>query len=114
VTRGTRAGASGGAAPGADFEVTEAGGHVHFAVHVQPRAGKNEIGGVHGGAIKVRLTAPPVEGAANQALIELLSRQLGVPKGSIRILRGQSSRHKVIEVQDITAAALRTTLCQGR
>lgn len=114
MTRGARVGASGDASPDADFEVTEAGGYVRFAVHVQPRASKNEIGGAHGGAMKVRLTAPPVEGAANQALIELLSRQLGVPRSSIRILQGQSSRHKIIEVQGISAAALRATLYQGR
>jgi len=114
VTQGARAGASGDAPPDAVLEVTEAEGHVRFAVHVQPRAGRNEISGVHGRAIKVRLTAPPVEGAANQALIELLSRRLGVPKSSIRILRGQSSRRKAIEVQGITAAALRAIVFQGR
>jgi uncharacterized protein (TIGR00251 family) len=87
---------------------------VRFAVRVQPRASKNEIGGVYGGAIKVRLTAPPVQGAANQALIELLSRQLGVPRNSVRILRGRSARHKVIEVQGISAVVLRAILFQGR
>jgi uncharacterized protein (TIGR00251 family) len=114
VTHGARSGASDDGSPDAALEVIETEDRVRFAVHVQPRAGKNGIAGVHGGAIKVRITAPPVEGAANQALIDLLARQLGVPRSSVRLLSGRSARHKVIEVHGITAKTLRATLFQGR
>lgn len=69
-------------------------------VHVQPRASKTEIVGSYGDGIKVRLAAPPVDGAANQALIDLLAESLRVPRRSIRIVQGASGRRKVVEVED--------------
>ena len=77
----------------------EARGDVlRFTVRVQPRASRNEVAGVHGAALKVRVTAPPVEGAANSAVIALLAEVLGVPRGAVRIVSGDSSRNKVVEV----------------
>lgn len=67
-----------------------------FKVHVQPRSSRNKVVGLHGDALKVKLTAPPVEGKANQACIELLTKALGVPKSSLAIVSGQSSRLKQI------------------
>jgi hypothetical protein len=65
-----------------------------LSVRVQPKASKNAIRGVHGEALKVALTAPPVEGAANKALIAFVAKILGIPKASIEILSGQTSRNK--------------------
>ena len=71
---------------------------VTFSVYVQPRASNNAIVGMHGDALKVRLTAPPVDGAANAGLIAFLAKEIGVAKSAIRIVAGESSRRKVVEV----------------
>lgn len=76
---------------------------VRFDVHVQPRASRSEIVGEHGGALKVRLAAPPVEGAANEALVELLAGALHVPRRDVRIVSGAASRRKVVEVDGVDA-----------
>lgn len=70
-------------------------------VKVVPRSSKREIAGVVGDVIKVRLTAPPVEGAANEQLIELLSETLNIKKGNIEIVKGDSSRHKIIKITGV-------------
>ena len=85
------------------FSVREQDNGVEVALHVQPRARRNEIVGVHNGALKVRLTAPPVEGAANQAVIKFFASLLNVPKRNIRIVAGLTSRQKTIRVESITA-----------
>jgi uncharacterized protein (TIGR00251 family) len=79
---------------------------VRFAVRVQPRASQTEIVGEYNGAIKVRLTAPPVEGAANDALVDLLAKELGVARRDIRIVSGASSRSKTIEVAGVDPASV--------
>jgi uncharacterized protein len=81
-------------------------GSVRFAVRVQPRASRSEIVGVHGDAMKIRLSAPPVDGAANEALVELIADALGVGRRAVRIVSGESSRSKVVEVEGVTAAAV--------
>jgi uncharacterized protein (TIGR00251 family) len=81
-----------------------------FAVHVHPRARKNAITGVAGDALKVALTAPPVQGKANQACIEFLAEFLNVPRSSVTIVAGQSSRNKVVRVAGRTAAHLQERL----
>lgn len=81
-------------------------GAVRLAVRVQPRASRNEIAGVHGGALRIRLQAPPVEGAANEALVAFLAEQLGVSRRHVRIVAGSQSRNKVVEVDDIGRPAL--------
>lgn len=75
-----------------------------FAVRVQPRARKNAVAGELGDALKLSLTAPPVEGRANKACIEFLAEFLKVPRSSVTIAAGQSSRNKVIRVSGLTAA----------
>ncbi|HKW68393.1 MAG TPA: DUF167 domain-containing protein [Terriglobales bacterium] len=77
-----------------------------FALRVHPRARKNAITGVAGDALKLALTAPPVEGKANQACIEFLADFLNVPRSSVTIVAGQSSRNKVVRVAGRTAAQL--------
>ena len=69
-------------------------------VRVQPRSSRTAIVGVEGEAVKIKLTAPPADGEANKQLIALLSKELKVPKGRIRIIRGETSRNKVIEILD--------------
>ena len=78
-------------------------GGVRFSVRVQPRASRSEVCGVHGGALKIRLGAPPVDGAANEALVQLLADELGVPRRTIRIVSGTASRSKVVQVDGIAA-----------
>jgi len=81
-----------------DFKITDAKKGAAFTVHVVPRASKNEIAGRMGDAIKVRLTAPPVEGKANKALVAFLAEQLGVRKSQVEIVAGETSRNKMVSV----------------
>ena len=83
---------------------------VTFAVKVHPRTKKNAITGELGDALKVSLTTPPVEGRANEACIELLAKLLKVPRSSVTIASGQSSRNKVIRVAGLTAQQARERL----
>ena len=80
---------------------------VRVAVHVQPRASRSEIIGQHGAALKVRLQAPPVDGAANEALVRLLAEALNVPGRSVRVVAGATSRSKTVEIDGTTADAVR-------
>jgi uncharacterized protein len=81
-----------------------------LAIQVQPRASRSEIAGAHGDAIKVRLAAPPVDGAANEALIRLLAEALDLPRGAIRLVSGQGGRRKVIAIDGLDAASARARL----
>ncbi len=74
-----------------------------FAVKVVPRASKNQIVGMEGDAIKIRLNAPPVEGKANEALVKFLAETLEVSRAQIEIVRGHASRRKVVRVRGVTA-----------
>ena len=71
---------------------------VRFDVRVQPRASRNEIAGVQNGVLRIRLQAPPVDGAANDALVDFLADELGVARRQVRIVSGFGSRNKVVEV----------------
>lgn len=81
-----------------------------FQVRVHPRARKNAITGEAGDALKLALTAPPVEGRANQACIEFLAEVLNVPRSSVTIAAGESSRNKVIRVRGLAAAEVEERL----
>lgn len=85
-----------------------------FAVKIHPRARKSAITGIVGDALKISLTAPPVEGRANQALVEFLAQLLNVPRSSIKIAAGQNSRTKVICVNGLSAEDLRSRLAQAQ
>ena len=82
-------------------------------VHLQPRAARNRIVGWHGEALKVQVHAPPVEGAANAALVELLAKTLGAPRRAVRILQGSASRNKVVEIDSPDPSACRERLEAG-
>ena len=83
------------------FDAHRRGDAVRFSVRLQPRASKNEIVGLQGISLKVRVTAPPVEGMANDALIELLSKALETSRRNVCIVSGHSSRTKVIEISGV-------------
>jgi uncharacterized protein (TIGR00251 family) len=92
------------------FQVTEKNGRVRFSVRVQPRASKNEVIGAYGNAVKIRLTAPPVDGAANDKLVIFLSELFAVGRNSIMIVSGETSRLKVVEILGITERAVRSAI----
>ena len=84
------------------LELKSQEGAVIFPVRVQPRASKDEVAGVMGGALKVRLRAPALEDRANEALCEYLAEVLKTPKAAVRILSGHHSRNKRVEVRGVT------------
>ncbi len=85
-------------------------GRVVLAVRVIPRARKSGIEGVRAGALAVRLAAPPVEGAANAALVELIAKSLGIPRRAVSLLSGERSRDKRLAISGISAADVRRRL----
>lgn len=80
---------------------------VVISVRVQPRSSRNEIVGVLGESLKVRVTAPPVDGAANEALIDLLKSTFRIPSTAITIVSGSSSRTKIVELAGVTEDRVR-------
>ena len=80
------------------FRMTEREGAISFAVRVVPRAARSEIVGEHDGALRVRVAAPPVEGAANEELRRTLARALGVPTRAVEITGGQTAKTKRVRV----------------
>lgn len=73
-------------------------GGIILTLHIQPRASKNELCGVQANALKIRLTSPPVDGAANKLCREFLADLLDVPKSAVEIISGETSRHKRVKV----------------
>ncbi|MBI3145540.1 MAG: YggU family protein [Pseudogulbenkiania sp.] len=71
---------------------------IRLTLHVQPGAKKTELAGEHGGALKLRLAAPPVEGKANTVLLAWLAERFGVPKRDVALVSGDKSRHKIVEI----------------
>jgi uncharacterized protein (TIGR00251 family) len=90
--------------------VHESSAGISFAVKVQPKAKKNAITGELGDALKITLTAPPVEGRANEGCIEFFANLLKVPRSSVSIASGETSRRKVIRVRGLSAEELRKRL----
>lgn len=88
----------------AALKITETGEGVTFGVHVQPRASRNELCGIQGEELKLRITSPPVEDAANKLCIEFLAKLLGVAKSNVTIIAGTRSRHKTIRISGMTSA----------
>ena len=83
---------------------------VSLTVKVQPRARRTAIIGEAGGALKIALTAPPVEGRANQACIEFFAKLLGLPKSAVTIISGEHGRKKVVRLAGISANVVRDKL----
>jgi len=80
-----------------------------IAVHITPKSGRDEVAGWRGGELSVRVTAAPEGGKANAAACALLARSLGVPKSAVRVVRGESSRHKQIEIDGVGVTELAET-----
>ena len=83
---------------------------VHF--YVQPRASKTEVVGRYGDAIKIRVKAPPVDGAANDELIRFLSKRFKVPRKAVELVSGSSSRHKQVAIEGMTATEIVESLLE--
>ena len=80
-------------------------------VRVVPRASRDELAGFDDvGRLKVRLTAPPVEGATNRALVKLLAKRLGVSRSAVSVVRGETSRNKLVEIDGLSDDAMRDAL----
>jgi uncharacterized protein (TIGR00251 family) len=86
---------------------------VTLTLHVQPGARRTEVAGLHGDALKIRLAAPPVDGKANAALIEFLAGRLGLPKSAVRLVGGQGSRRKILELDAVPPGAEQRLLTAG-
>lgn len=84
-----------------------------LALYIQPKASRNRIVGLHDGALKLAITAPPVDGKANAAVVAFLAAVLGVASKDIAITRGHSSRRKEFAVRGLTAETIRQKLTQG-
>ena len=83
---------------------------VTFRVHVQPRAARNRLQGMHDDALKISLTAPPVEGAANRLCRDFLAQLLGLPRALVEVAGGHKSRRKTIYVEGLSGLELKTRL----
>jgi uncharacterized protein (TIGR00251 family) len=79
-------------------------------IRLQPRGGRDHVMGERDGAVLIRIAAPPVDGKANQALIAFVAKTLGLPKGAVTIIRGETSRNKVIRVDGRSPADVRAAL----
>ena len=88
-------------------------GALAFDVLVSPRASRARLGPVHGDRVKVSVTSPPVDGAANAAVIELVARALGVARGAVSIAAGAASRRKTVLVRGVGVAALEAAIASG-
>lgn len=92
------------------IKVQDVSGGASFAVKVPPRARRNGITGIVGDALKLDLTAPPIDGRANQSCIDFLAELLEVPRSSVTIAAGQNSRNKIIRVEGLSAEQVRGRL----
>jgi uncharacterized protein len=86
----------------ADWGIREAGAGLEVPLHVQPRARLTRIDGFHDGALKVKISAPPVDDAANRAILDFFSRLLRLPKSRICIISGEKSRKKVLRIEEMS------------
>ncbi len=93
----------------ADF-IQRHGPGVYVSIKLQPRASKNEVGEVMGQELKIKVTAPPVDSAANEALVRFLAEALGCPRGAVQLVRGQTSRHKVVFIAGMSPEEVRAKL----
>jgi uncharacterized protein (TIGR00251 family) len=96
------------------LDARQVSGGVRFTVRLQPRASKNEIVGLQGSALKLRVTAPPVDGMANESLIDLISATLKTSRRNVCIVSGSASRMKIVEVQGVSLEAVQLMAKEGK
>jgi uncharacterized protein (TIGR00251 family) len=77
-----------------------------LAVHVQPRASKTELAGLHDGVVKIRIAAPPVDDAANRELIDFVAARLGIARRRVRLASGATGRRKLVDIDDVEQAVV--------
>ena len=77
--------------------------NIRVSVYIQPRAKRTEVAGRHGSDLKIRIAAPPVDHAANEALLAFVAQRLGVSQRNVRLIAGVTSRRKVLEIEGVTA-----------
>jgi uncharacterized protein (TIGR00251 family) len=90
--------------------ITTTAAGVLLRIRVQPRASVERLEGVHGGQVRLRLMAPPVDGAANTACLAFLARTLGVPRSRLRLQAGEKSRDKLVHIAGVTSAEVAAAL----
>jgi uncharacterized protein (TIGR00251 family) len=95
------------------LRLNESDGATTFELRVVPRASRTEIAGEHDGALRVRVAAPPVEGAANDELTRFFAKLLGVSRGDVQIVAGRASKNKVVRVRGVTREAI-VSLARGQ
>jgi len=95
---GTVRSTKGAPAEGMPWRQQAADGTLTLALHVQPGARRTEVAGLHGDALKIRLSAPPVDGRANAALLRFLADAFGVPQRAVTLVRGETARDKVVRI----------------
>ena len=93
-----------------DLTITAGAGGVRLAVRVVPRASRSAVAGVRAGRLMVRVTAPPVEGAANEAVLDVIAEAVGVPRRAVSILSGETHREKTVVIVGVTEAEVRRRL----
>ena len=84
-----------------------------LSVKLQPRSSANEIGEALGGELRIKVTAPPVDAAANEALVRFLAKRLDCPRSAVELVRGHTSRHKLIKIHGLSAEAASVRLTEG-
>lgn len=92
------------------LDIKEFSNAVTFKVRLTPRSSRNAIVGEHEGALKIALTAPPVEGAANEALVEFLAKVLGIRKSAVKIVSGEKSKNKTVRIEGVNLSSLKRYL----
>jgi len=92
------------------MKLDEENGGIQFTVRVIPRSSRTVIVGEYDGAVKVKISSPPVDGAANAELIKLFAKKLGVPRSAIGIVSGETSRTKLLRIAGVTAEQIRNLL----
>lgn len=96
--------------PGIQFRINPCERGIRFSAIIQPRSSKNEVSGIHNNALKIRLTSPPVDGAANKTCIKFLSKWLEVSPSRVRIVAGLSNKNKTIEIEGMDEPTFRNKL----
>lgn len=92
------------------LRITQVEGGIRLDVRVQPRSSRNQVVGEQNGCLKIKLTAPPVEGEANAALVNFLADQLGVARRDIVLVKGEASRTKIVEIRGLEREELLKSL----
>jgi uncharacterized protein (TIGR00251 family) len=92
------------------LQIRETDSGLEIRIYVQPRAKRSEVSGVHDGALKIKVTAPPVEDAANRAVMEFMASLLHIPKSKLRILSGSRSRQKTLLAEGVSSDTFRKCL----